>query len=182
LRSFETQSDEAPVAEGTRRAYLNLGEKATTVMFAENQRILFLKYVSIGGYHLDRAVANHLDLDLAQAARMRARVSSSQELDVEDEIHRSVIDSIRDPLEAIGSEIELCLRYDKVTFRGRGLEKMIITGDNASPWLIEYFAQRLGTPCEMGDPFGALAHRPTAPASLDRPWRWTTAMGLSLKN
>lgn len=150
-------------------------------MFAENQRILFLKYVSIGGHHLDQAIANHLDLDLTQAARMRARVSASPELDVEDEIHRSVIDAIRNPLESIGADIELCLRYDKVTFRGRGLEKIIITGDNASPWLIEYFTQRLGIPCEMGNPFSTLTRLPTTPTALDRPWRWTTAMGLSLK-
>ena len=102
-------------------------------------------------------------------------------MDAEDETHRSVIDAIRGPLEDIGSEIELCLRYYKVTFRGKPLDKIVVTGNEASPWLLEFLADRLATPCEIGNPFESLGG--TAHMSIDRerPWKWTTAVGLSMK-
>ena len=40
----------------------------------------------------------------------------------------------------MSSEIELCLRYYKVTFRGQPLEKVLVAGNEASPWLAEYMA------------------------------------------
>ena len=165
----------------SRRAYLNLQEKSTTVIFAEGDQILFLKYIASGGHHLDLAVSRHLDLSPTEAARMRSVVTSSMTLDAEDEIHRSVIDAIRKPLESMSTEIELCFRYYKVTFRGKPLEKLVVTGEEASPWLLEFLSERLAVPCEMGNPFNALARWPTSASALERPWRWTTAMGLSLK-
>ena len=164
-----------------RRAYLNLGDKSTTVIFAEGDQLLFLKYVASGGHHLDLAVSRHLNLDLLEAARMRAVVNAAASLDPNDEVHRSVIDAIRVPLEAVGGEIELCLRYYKVTFRGKPLEKILVTGSDASPWLMEFLSNRLGTTCEIGNPFDALSKWPTSQSALDRPWRWSTAMGLSMK-
>lgn len=179
LRSLRSH-EEARENRG-RRAYLNLGDKSTTVIFAEGDQILFLKYVSSGGHHLDLAVARHLNLELHEAARMRGVVNSAESLDPEDEVHRSVIDAIRQPLESMGAEIELCLRYYKVTFRGKPLDKIFVTGDGASPWLMEFLTDRLGTKCEIGNPFDALSRWPTTQSALDRPWRWSTAMGLSMK-
>ncbi|MEX0702660.1 MAG: pilus assembly protein PilM [Planctomycetales bacterium] len=166
---------------GSRVAYLNLGERATTALFAEGDRVLFLKYVATGSAHMDQAVARHLDMNLAEAARMRGAVSAAAELDAEDDLHRSVIDAIRGPLESLASEVELCLRYYKITFRGKPLERIVCTGNDASPWLSEFLADRLSTPCGIGNPFEALRHWPPSAAALDRPWRWTTAMGLSMK-
>lgn len=171
----------ADQANPARRAYLNLGQRATTVIFADGDQVVFLKYIASGGEHLDLAVSRHLDLNVAEAARMRAVVTSSQSLDAEDEIHCSVIDAIRGPLEDIGSEIELCLRYYKVTFRGKPLDKIIVTGNEASPWLLEFLADRLATPCEIGDPFEVLGGAAHTSIERDRPWKWTTAVGLSMK-
>ncbi len=176
LRPAETDG-----ATSSRCAYLNLQENATTVIFASDEQILFMKYIASGGRHLDLAVSQHLDLSLTEAARMRSVVTSSVTLDADDEIHRSVIDAVRKPLESIGSEIELCLRYYKVTFRGKPLQKIVVTGEEASPWLLEFLSERLATPCEMGNPFNSLARWPTSTSALERPWRWTTAMGLSMR-
>ncbi len=184
LRSFcngNSPTSDGPTSDGQRHAFLNLGEKATTVMFAEGDQILFLKYVASGGYHLDLAVSKHLDLDLTEAARMRSVVTSSAKLEMDNEIHRSVIDAIRNPLEALAAEVELCLRYFKVTFRGKPLDKIIVTGNDASPWLAEFLANSLANPCELGNPFESLARWPTSASAFERPGRWATAMGLSLK-
>lgn len=164
-----------------RCAYLTLSDAGTNIVFAEGNQILFLKNVSSGGQKLDEAVASHLDLSIDEAARIRATVTAAQELDTEDEIHRSVIDAIRSPLESIVTEIELCLRYHKVTFRGKLMERIILTGSEASGWLAEYIGERLGTPCELGDPFDQLAASPAMPSRLEQPWRWTAAVGLSMK-
>ena len=165
--------------EELRSAYLHLGDRATTVLLAEGDRVLFLKSIAGGGAQLDQAVARHLSLSEAEAARMRAAVTAAEELDAENEVHRSVIDAIRGPLESMVSEIELCLRYFKVTFRGKGLETVTATGSEASRWLVDFLGQRLATPCVLGDPFAALGGGPAA--ALLSPWKWTTAIGLSLK-
>jgi type IV pilus assembly protein PilM len=178
VRNFQTAgTDEA----SSRRALLNFGEDATTVILTEGDKILFLKYISSGGHHLDQAVAKHLGLGLAEAASMRATVTASPELDPDNDIHRSIVDAIRITLDGMATEIELCLRYYKVTFRGKPLERIIVTGSEASKWLADYLSERLGLSCALGNPFASLSRWPTLPAALERPWRWATAMGLSLR-
>jgi type IV pilus assembly protein PilM len=164
-----------------RRAYLNFGESAVTVVFAEGDEILFLKYIPGGGHQLDQAVARHLNLGLADAAQMRTSVTTAPELDATNELHRSVIDAVRGPLEATTAEIELCLRYYKVTFRGRPLERITLTGSEAGMWLAEFLTERLALHCDLGNAFERLSRWPTSASALERPWRWTTAVGLALK-
>lgn len=178
LRCLLREADETA---GARSAYLDLGESATTVLFAEQGRILFLKTIATGGQHLDAALARALDLPLAEAVSMRNVVTAAETLDPENDVHRTVIDSIRTPLESIATEVELCLRYYKVTFRGRPLDRVCLTGSEASPWLCEFLSDRLGARCQLADPFAQLSQRPTSTATLERPTRWTTAVGLALK-
>lgn len=176
LRCLRSRADD----RGARRAYLCFGERTTSVILAEDQQILFLKYISSGGHHLDRAVAKHLDLSVGEAARLREKVATERELDTSDEIHRSVIEAIRGPLETIAAEIELCLRYYKVTFRGRPLDGVVLTGAEGSPWLAEFLTQRLGLPCALGAPFGGLAAAKGPGGARQRAGLWTTAIGLAL--
>ncbi|NOX56413.1 MAG: pilus assembly protein PilM [Planctomycetes bacterium] len=177
VRSFSNGNGE----DATRRAYLHLGDAATAVIFAEGSRILFLKYVNRGGIHFDQAVAQHLALPVQEAAQMRDTVLASTNLDPDNEIHQTVIEAIRRPLESLSAEVELCMRYFKVTFRGKPLEKVIVTGSEASPWLVEFFEKNLQTPCELGNPFQSLGHLPVEPELVERPGRWATAIGLSQK-
>lgn len=165
----------------SRRAYLHLGERATAVIIAEGSQVLFLKYIASGGHHLDLAVARHLELPLHEAARMRSVVTGASKLDSQDEVHRSIAEAIRGPLEGMSSEIELCLRYYKVTFRGHPLEKIVVAGGEASPWLADYMSERLGLPGELANPFESLSQQP-AHAAVEQPGRWATALGLSLKD
>lgn len=175
--------DGAPTggAAGTRRGYLHLGERSTAVIIAEGTQVLFLKYIASGGYHFDMAVARHLQLPAGEAARMRALVTASRTLDSQDELHRSIADAIRGPLESMCAEIELCLRYYKVTFRGQPLERTVVAGDEASPWLAEYLTERLAMPCELANPFATISQLPAQP-QIEQPARWAAALGLSLKD
>jgi type IV pilus assembly protein PilM len=170
------------LSENTDRvAYLHLGDSLTTVVIADGDAILFLKYVATGGRELDQAVAKHLELEPAEANRWRASVTGSAALDSQNEIHRSVIEATRPLLESLTSEVELCFRYFVVTFRGQPVTKLVVTGHEASAWLAEYLGQSLSCPVEVGNPFVSLCRQPHTRPALERPGHWTTALGLSLR-
>ena len=164
-----------------RLAYLHLGDNLTTVIIADGDAILFLKYVGTGGRQLDQAVTKHLELDLTEASRLRATVNAAATLDSQSEVHRSVIEAIRPQLESLTSEVELCFRYFMVTFRGRPVTRLIVTGSEASTWLTEYLGQSLSCPVEIGDPFRSFSQMASMPSVVKRPSRWTAALGLSLR-
>ena len=179
LRSL--QEEDAPSDSPIRCGYLNLGQRSTTVLIAEQSQILFLKYIATGADTFDKAVARHLDLSLDEAASVRANVNTATQLDSQDELHRSVIEAIRETLEAVAGEIELCMRYYKVTFRGKPLDRVILTGPDSSPWLAEFLSRQLRVPCEVGRPFGNLKGHNTDTALSSKPGRWATALGLAMK-
>lgn len=174
-----------PVSEANpaqyRRAILKFGSVATTVTLTDGPRIAFLKSIPTGGREFDQAVAQHLDLPLPEAARIRREVTQAERLDPEDDIHRSVVDALRESLETITSEIDLCLRYYRVTFRGRGPYGAVLCGQEAAPWLAEYLSHRLAMGCTLANPFENETTN-ASPTPIPRPWRWTTAAGLSRKH
>lgn len=169
-------------ADDERIAYLHLGDNLTTVLIADGDSILFLKYVGSGGREMDQAVAKHLELDVSEAMRVRASVTNAATLDSQCDVHRSVIEAIRPQLESLASELELCFRYFMVTFRIHQAVKLVVTGCEASPWLAEYLGHSLSCPVEVGNPFETLA-RPQQPAGVsEHPGRWAAALGLSLRS
>lgn len=169
------------VAGQTRRVCVNLCEQATSVIIESADRIQFLKHIDGGGQTLDQAVADHLQLSQDEAATLRGTVTAAATLNPEDDIHRCVIDAIREPLESIADEIERCLRYDKVTFREQPPAEITLSGAEATAWLAEFLSDRLGTPCRLGNPFRQLDCQVDEDVCRERPWQWTTAVGLSIK-
>lgn len=167
--------------ETSRLAFLHCGEAASTVMFAEGQHILFLKTFPIGGRQFDEAVQQCFDLDEQSSANMRSEVFSANQIDGENEVHRSVIDALRPTLESLVSELELCLRYFKVTFRGRTPMGIVLTGSEATPWLADYLGDRIGVTSLGINPLDCLHHAPSSGSIQQRSGRWATALGLALK-
>ncbi|MBC8112932.1 MAG: pilus assembly protein PilM [Candidatus Saccharimonas sp.] len=169
------------LAETSRMAYLFCGETTSTVMFAEGQRALFLKSFPIGGRSFDEAVAQSLAVDIETAASMRTNVFAASSLDGDNEVHRSIIESLRPTFDSLVAELELCLRYYKVTFRGRPLDGLVLSGSEAAPWLAEYLGERVGVSTRTINPFDCLSRSPTSPSLNQRSGRWATALGLALK-
>lgn len=162
-----------------RTAYLYCGESCSTVMFAEGRRILFLKSIAMGGRQFDEAVSGTLGIDRTVARQMRLEVFGARMLDGENEVHRSIIESLRPCFEAIIEEIELCLRYHKVTFRGRPLDGLVMSGSESAPWLSEYFCERVGLTCRPVTPLEGV---PGVTSSVQlRSGRWATPLGLAMK-
>ena len=167
-------------AETVRTAYLYCSESGSTVMFAEGRRILFLKSIPIGGRQFDAAVSQTLGIDLAVAGQMRSEVFGARMLDGENDIHRSIIESLRPCFESIIEEMELCLRYHKVTFRGRSLDGLVMSGSESAPWLAEYFCERVGLACRQVTPLDGVPGGNTASVQ-QRCGRWATPLGLAMK-
>lgn len=172
-------------AQGTsdtaRTAYLYCNESSSTVMFAEGRRILFLKSIALGGQQFDAAIAKTLGIDLGVASQMRSEVFAAHSLDGENEIHRSIVESLRSCFETIIEEVELCLRYHKVTFRGRPLDGLVMSGSESASWLAEYFCERVGLTCLPISPLNGVPGMTSYPAIHQRSGRWATPLGLAMK-
>lgn len=164
-----------------RTAYLYCSETCTTVMFAEGRRILFLKSISIGGRQFDEMVSQTLGIDHLVASQMRSEVFNSRLLDGENEIHRSIIESLRPCFESIIEEFELCQRYHKVTFRGRPLDGLVMSGSESAPWLAEYFCERVGLACRNLTPLDGVSGIASQSSVQHRAGRWATPLGLAMK-
>jgi type IV pilus assembly protein PilM len=167
--------------ETVRTAYLYCSESGCTVMFAEGRRILFLKSIPIGGRHFDQAVSQTLRIEPAVARQIRSEVFAARMLDGENEIHRSIIESLRPCFEAIIEEMELCVRYHKVTFRGRPLDGLVMSGSESAPWLSEYFCERVGLACRVVTPLDGVPGISASPAVQQLSGRWATPLGLAMK-
>ena len=167
--------------DNVRTAYLYCSDSSVTVMFAEATRILFLKSIAMGGRQFDEAVSQTLGIDLADARQMRTEVFSARLLNGENEIHRSIIESLRPCFEAIIEEMELCLRYHKVTFRCRPLDGLIMSGSESAPWLAEYFCERIGLACRAITPLDGVRGISAQPAVQLRAGRWAAPLGLAMK-
>ena len=164
--------------DSSRRAYVSLGMAAATVVVADAAGIMFLKHLSCGGRHLDQMLARAVGIPESEAAAMRRTVIRSPALDASDDLHRTVIEALRIPLEGLATDLELCLRHVKVAFRGSPPESLLVTGPDAAPWLAEFFADRLHLPAKVFDPFAAFGRQTSVP---DLPGRFTAAVGLSLR-
>jgi type IV pilus assembly protein PilM len=162
----------------SRRACVYFGSAAVTVLVAEGGHIVFLKHLPCGGRHLDQTLARATNLSEPEAASMRRTLTSAASLDAEDDLHRTVIDGLRTSLEALATDIELCLRHVQVTFRGPPPQSLAVTGPDASSWLADFLADRLRLDSKVFHPFRAFGRGATVP---EPPGRFSIAVGLSLR-
>lgn len=160
-------------------AFVHLSDEGTCILLTDGRQISFLKTIPIGSRILDEAVARHLNVDVHDASRMRGALQSVAELDPHDEIHRSIIEAIRQPLESLCVETELCLRYHKVTYRNRPVGELVLTGGETCRWLGEYFQARLGLPCRLANPFSGLREQLRVSQRV-RSGNWITSLGLAM--
>jgi type IV pilus assembly protein PilM len=175
LRSYAKQfrRDEDQQA---RMLVVNIGASNTSVVVARGSDAMFVKYVDVGGRHMDEAVSQHLKLSLADAASLR-RHNGDRRADQRDpEVARSVAEALRGLLEQLATELSMCIRYYSVTFRGQPLSRIVLGGGEATPHLGEWLAARLELPCELGNPVRSFAHTPPGRAT-----QWDVAAGLALK-
>jgi type IV pilus assembly protein PilM len=160
-----------------RAMFVHIGATNTAVIIAHGSEPLFIKYIDVGGQHMDEAVAEHLKMDLAAAASLR-RHNGDRRADQQDqEIARGVLESLRPVIERLASELALCVRYHNVTFRGQPLVRVVVGGGEAGPALVEHLAGRLDLKCELGDPLRNFEMA----IQTGRRGQWDIAVGMALR-
>lgn len=160
-----------------RALLIHVGHQRTAVVITQGDEMLFVKYIDIGGSHLDNAVARHLKMEAKEAAALR-RQSGDRRNDLQDpEVMRSVNDATRSVIERLGAELSLCVRYHSVTFRGQPLARMVLGGGEATQPLADALGRILNLKCELSDPFRTV----TLPRDVGRRGLWDVAAGLALR-
>lgn len=160
-----------------RALLVHVGYSRTAALVAQGDDLLFVKYIDLGGQHLDLAVGRHLKMDLHEAVSLR-RHSGDRRADLQDpEVARSVAEAMRGVLERLASELAMCVRYHSVTFRGQPIVRMVVGGGEATQSLLDALSKHLDLKGELSDPFRMF---PTIP-NLGRKGQWDVAAGLAMR-
>ena len=176
LRCYQNQCRRDDDQE-RRVMFANVGASNTTVIIARGGDAMFIKYVDIGGQHLDEAVARHLKMSVSDAAALRRHNGDRRAEQRDPEVARSIAESIRPVLSRLANELSLCLRYYSVTFRGQPLSQVVLSGGEATESLLDWLASRLDLACELGNPLRSYRH----PDLSGRIGQWDVAAGLALR-
>ena len=161
-----------------RALLVHIGHTRTAALVAQADELLFVKYIDVGGQQFDLAVGRHLKMDLHEATALRKH-NGDRRADLQDpEVARSLSEATRPIIERLTSELAMCVRYHSVTFRGQPIVRMVVSGGEATPVLVETLSKNLDMKAELSDPFRAL---PTIP-NLGRRGQWDVAAGLALRD
>jgi type IV pilus assembly protein PilM len=124
-------------------------------------------------------VAAKLGISAAEALQMRARMAS-QGAEEAASLSQALLDAMRAPLEELARELDMCLRYFVVTFRGTRPEAITVAGRQADTAHIrETLAAALGLHVEEAQPLRGVQNLGDV-ARPDRSGEWAVAAGLSL--
>ena len=160
-------------------ALLDIGHKGSQFFIIRNEDLVFYKYVDIGGSALNEAVAGKLGISVPEALQMRARMAADTSGEAAP-LSQALADALRAPLEELARELDLCLRYFVVTFRGTRPESIAVTGRQAgAPEIQGVLAAALGLQVEEAQPLRGVQDLGDA-ARPDRSGEWALAAGLSL--
>jgi type IV pilus assembly protein PilM len=171
-RQFRREDDKQQ-----RTVFVHVGATNTAVVIARGDDALFVKYIDVGGKHLDDAVASHLKMNATEAATLRRHNGDRRSDQQDSEVARSVAEAARPVIDRLAQELALCIRYYSVTFRGQPLSRMVLSGGEASPTLSDWLRPRLDLICELGEPLRTF--EPQAVAG--RKTQWDVAAGLALR-
>jgi type IV pilus assembly protein PilM len=172
---------------------VDVGVHRSQVVIGRGHDISFVKPIDIGGHHFHEAVARKLGItpDEARALRRRlvesgdtaASAAPSKSDDRRDPVRQAVFDATRAPMEELGREIALCLRYYSVTFRGhRPTRLRLLGGEACDPQLQTLLNSALVIPVEVGRPLYSVDTSRMKPADRQGPMcEWALALGLALR-
>jgi type IV pilus assembly protein PilM len=185
--------------------YIDVGSCYTTVVFGRSGEICFVKQIKIGAGDFNRELASKLSISSDEAEILRGELQaesgslmpkshsavqrtseSVQKIDAS--TRQIMIDGISKIADELAKEISLCLRYYTVTFRGRRVERAVLTGGGGyEKILLDVLRRKLTVGIEVAQPlrgFDLSNERANLNFYGDRRGllcEWTVAVGLSLK-
>jgi type IV pilus assembly protein PilM len=160
-------------------AILDIGQAGSQFFIVRGEELVFYKHIEIGGKTLNEAVAAKLGITVPEALQWRTRMLTQSAEDAAP-LTQAVADAMRAPLEELARELDMCLRYYVVTFRGSRPDALAVVGRQAgeAQWR-DTLAAALGLPVEEAQPFRGVQDLGAA-ARPDRSGEWALAAGLSL--
>jgi type IV pilus assembly protein PilM len=170
----------------------DIGQSGTRVIISRGRQVKFLKWIEIGGRRFDQAVADHLHLSLQDAHQLRARLmrqgwegaATAAEAVGGTDVYNAMRDAVRPVLEELGKEVNLCLRYCAVTFRGGRASGVTLLGGQAyDPCLRDQMSEATNLACTCGRPLqGVDLSRVDLGTDMRGPMsEWAVAAGLALR-
>ncbi|NLF29941.1 MAG: pilus assembly protein PilM [Planctomycetes bacterium] len=157
----------------------------TWVLFARGRQIGFIKSVNVGLHHFTQAIAAQLNLEYAEAVEVRRRQGALSASDNPEQIRQAVRDAVRPVAEELTREINLCLRYCAVTFRGSRPDRVTLVGEAAADACVrELICESINLECQTGRPFKGIDSSQVALGSDQRGplCEWSVAVGLALRD
>ena len=164
FRSFDRQLRRQEDRDQT-VVFVDLGSQYTTVVFARGGQISFVKQIPIGGSRFNQQVASKLGIGISEAQRLReackaedgySRSSSRDGRDgvsLDASTRQAISDAVGSVAQELTREISLCLRYYTVTFRGRRVERAILSGGQAyENILLSVLSRQLSVEIEIAQP------------------------------
>ena len=172
---------------GAVNVLVDIGARRSQVVIGRGREISFIKPIDIGGFHFHEAVSRKLGITMEEAESLRRRlIETGEPVDPaarRDPVRQAVFDATRSPMEELGREISLCLRYYSVTFRGHRPTKLrLIGGEACDPQLQSLLNAALVIPVEIGRPlFSVNTSRMKPSDRRGSMCEWALALGLSLR-
>ncbi len=161
------------------RVVIDIGHSGTKVLITRGKRICFFKLIEIGGRHMNEAIASNMELPASAAAEVRKEWMAGQSTPESD---ARIIAALGPVVQDMAREINLCLRYYSVTFRGRRPEEAIVVGGEAGNlWLWAKLCEEADLKPSPDEHMTGLDLTPVhdAVGGPDQWAAWTVAVGLS---
>ncbi len=140
------------------RVLVDIGFDASKVLILRDGQVVFFKLVQVGGQSFDQEISQHLGIERVEANDLRQHLEERNATPTGTNVQRAVHDALRTPIHELAREIELCLRYFGVTFRGTRPGMIEVTGgESASPLLLKLLSEHLAMPvtaCNFNDDTG----------------------------
>lgn len=171
--------------------FLEIGHRGSSIIITRGPEISFLKLIDIGGKLLNEAVAKSLGIAKQEAADLRIRIMredsggrGNARGTVPDEMRAAVADAVRPFIERLSRDVQLCLRYFAVTFRGQKPESLTIVGGDAhEPSLKKIISEAIDVPCLIGHPLRGMGRLGLIGGRDRRTFQpaWAVVGGLALR-
>jgi len=171
LRQYRRQTDQSQTM-----LFLRIGQRNTLVFITRGDHPLFAKYLPFGGDDLDQALVRQFQIPLESALVLRHGYGERRRDQRDPEVVRTVQECLHPLWNSWLEEIARCARYYQVTFRGQPIERIIISGSEATVELQERLEKFFDLPVEILDPFRAIR----CPQEIDMSPQWDLAIGLAL--
>lgn len=171
--------------------FLDVGRRGTAILITRGAELSFLKLLGVGGAHLNAAVSKALNLSEEEAGNLRIRIMhehagrrAGDPPETSDEVRARVADAVRATSERIARDVQLCLRYFSVTFRGQRPDSVTLVGGEAhEPVLSQVISEAVDVPCIIGHPLRGVS-QPSGPGTRNQRTlqpAWAVATGLALR-